>query len=74
MEAPERLSCCPGEGPIHAVNTRRVMDREEALPRLPQSDAGNLEILGYKRGDLHFRARKLNTAWAKEKKTPVLAA
>jgi hypothetical protein len=46
----------------------------EALPRLPQSDTGNLQRLLRIQTDDRFGFGGFNTGWAKEEQAPVLAA
>jgi hypothetical protein len=70
----ESLSCCPGEGQIHAAKTRREIDVQEALPRLPPSNADNLAIFLLKQSNFHFGFSGINTTLATEKPAPVLAA
>jgi hypothetical protein len=67
------LSCCPGEGQIHAAKTRREMDDLEALPRLPQSDADYLGMILLEQKGYRFACVDLNTGPATENPAPVLA-
>jgi hypothetical protein len=45
MKGRKSPSRCPGEGKFPAVKTRREIHGLEALPGLPQSDAGSLREL-----------------------------
>jgi hypothetical protein len=73
-EAGKGLFCCPGKGQIRAAKTRPEMPGREALPRLPQSNAGDLRKLLSIQKDDCFGFCGLNTEWATKKSAPVLAA